>query len=76
MILAVVKDGKVLARAHSGLSHEELVRRSLGDVPEGASVVTIGKFQGEIVVKNSYSFSGNQGPASWEIVEAMRRLYK
>ena len=65
MVLAVVRNGKVLAQGSPGLSHAELVARQLGGVlPDGAEVVSIGKFGGKIVAQTSKTFSGVQMPAS------------
>ncbi|MEQ1903654.1 MAG: Ig-like domain-containing protein [Pirellulaceae bacterium] len=59
--LIVVKDGRVIARSHQGLSHQELINRQLGGVlPEGASVGTIGKLDGEIIVLPSTNFPNNR----------------
>ena len=46
------------------LSHAEFVSRTVGTLPEGAEVVTIGKYQGQVAAFNSMTFSGNQGLAA------------
>jgi RHS repeat-associated protein len=59
--LVVVKNGKVIASSHDGLSHRELIKRKLGGVlPEGASVGTVGKLDGKIVVVPSTNFPNNR----------------
>ena len=51
VVLAVVKDGKIIASGPSSLSHAELVARQLGGrLPEGARVVTVVKENGVITV--------------------------
>jgi hypothetical protein len=75
-VLAVVKEGKILAQGHAGLSHAELVRRTVGQLPEGARVVTIGKHQGQVQVLDSRTFHGNQLPAPQDVIDAMRGLFR
>ncbi len=63
--LAVVKDGKILAKTSDMLlSHKEFVARALGTLPKDAEVVTIGKFCGKVVAITSKTFHGVQVPAS------------
>lgn len=59
--IVVIKDGKVIARGHEGLSHQEMINRELGGVlPEGASVGTVGKLDGKVVVVPSTNFPNNR----------------
>lgn len=61
----MVHNGQIIAQSGDLLlSHAEFVARTLGTLPEGAEVVTIGKYQGQIVALNSMTFAGNQGLAS------------
>jgi hypothetical protein len=77
-VLAVVQEGKIIAQApiSSGLSHVEFVARTLGTLPEGAEVVTIGKFDGQIVAIASRSIAGNQLPASAAAQAAAQAVFK
>ena len=64
-VLAIVKDGRVIAQTSDVmLSHAEFVRRTVGILPSGAEVVTIGKFNGQIMALSSQTFYGNQLPSS------------
>lgn len=77
VLLAVVKDGKIIAQGSPALSHAELVARQLGGkVPEGAEVVSIMKFEGKIFVQNSQTFMGNMGNASKAAQEAANAAYR
>lgn len=76
-LLAVVKDGRIVAQtADVALSHARFVEQTLGTLPEGARVVTIGKFQGEIYAQNSRTFHGNQLPAPEHVLDAIKRIFK
>jgi hypothetical protein len=76
-VLAVIKDGKILASTRNSLlSHEVFVQRAIGALPEGAEVVTIGKLDGLITAFRSRTFHGNELPASQSAIDAARRVYK
>jgi hypothetical protein len=72
--LAVVHNGRIVAQtADVTLSHAGFVQRTLGALPDGARVVTVGRHQGQINVLNSRTFHGNQLPAPqdvWDVVRA------
>jgi RHS repeat-associated protein len=76
IMLAVVHEGRILARtADHTLSHGSFVQRSVGNLPKGARVVTIGKYEGQINVLNSRTFHGNQLPAPRDMVDLVRSIY-
>jgi hypothetical protein len=76
-VLAVVRGGSLIAKTSDiSLSHREFVQRTLGALPDGARVVTIGKHGSEIVALNSRTFHGNQLPAPQEVLDVVRTLFK
>jgi hypothetical protein len=79
-VIAVIKDGEIIASAHSGTGHPEFVQRALGytkeTLPRGLEVVTIGKLEGKLVALRSQTFHGNMLPASFAAQEAARRVYR
>ncbi|MFO0968488.1 MAG: hypothetical protein U0793_34180 [Gemmataceae bacterium] len=75
-LLAIVKDGKVIAHTRDiALSHAEFVRRTMGERPKGAWVGTIRKASGEVMPFNSRTFYGNQLPAAQDVVDAVRAMF-
>lgn len=77
MVLAVVKDGKVIAQTKNiALSHKEFVARSLGNLPKDARVITVVKDQGRLVPFNSMSVHGNQAIAPTPVVDAVNAAFK
>lgn len=74
-LLVIVQEGKVIAHTWNiALSHAEFVRRTFGELPDGAWVGTIQKADGEVTSFNSRTFFGNQLPApqeAWDAVKAM-----
>lgn len=58
------------------LSHAEFVRRSLGELPQGAWVGTIRRSAGEVVAVNSRTFYGNQLPAPANVTEVIRIAFE
>jgi hypothetical protein len=90
-VLAVIKDGKIIARAPATgtLSHEKFVVDKLGKdaivkkggsvelAPsyKGAEVVTIGKHGRDVGALRSRTFHGNELPASQAAQDAVKREY-
>jgi hypothetical protein len=75
--LAIVQDGKVIAHTWNiALSHAEFVRRSFGQLPEGAWVGTVQKGDGEVMAFNSRTFYGNQLPAPQEVWDAVKAVFQ
>ena len=76
-VLAVVKDGVILAQTGDVmLSHAEFVRRTVGTLPAGAEVVTIGKLEGQIIAIRSPTFHVRQLPASQATQQAAKAAFK
>jgi len=76
-VLAVISDGKIIAQSSNMmLSHEAFVARTVGTLPEGAEVVTIGKYNGVVTAITSKTFSGVQVPASTAAQAASRAAFK
>lgn len=75
-LLAIVQEGKVAAHTSDiALSHMEFLRRTLGELPQGAWIGTIRKARGEIMVINSRTFYGNQLPAPQAVIDAVRAVF-
>lgn len=75
--LAVVHDGRVVAQTGDiTLSHAELVRRTVGTLPEGGWVGTLRKSAGAIVAMNSRTFYGNQLPAPGAVLDVVRAAFR
>ncbi|MCI0639748.1 MAG: hypothetical protein L0Y72_18360 [Gemmataceae bacterium] len=76
-LLAIVQDGKVVFHTWDiALSHAEFVRRSVGELPEGAWVGTIRKADGVVMAFNSRTFYGNQLPAPEHVVAAVQAMFR
>jgi RHS repeat-associated protein len=75
-VLAIIKDGKVLRTGNIGLSHEVFVERTVGVLPEGAQVVTIGKSGGEVYALTSRTYSGVQTYAPQAAQDAARATFR
>ena len=76
-ILVMVKDGEVVHHSwNMGLPHAEFVKRSVGQLSEGAWVGTVSKLDGEVAAISSKHFFGYQLPAPAEVMEAVRREFE
>ena len=76
-VLVMVKDGEVIHHSwNMGLPHAEFVKRSVGQLPEGAWVGTVSKLDGEVAAISSKHFFGYQLPAPPEVAEAVRRVFE
>ena len=75
-ILVMVKDGAVLHHSwNMSLPHVEFVRRSTGELPEGAWVGTVSKLDGEIMAVTSKYFFDYQLPAPEDVDTAIRERF-
>ena len=76
-ILVMVKDGSVLHHSwNMSLPHVEFVRRTTGELPQGAWVGTVSKLDGEIMAITSKYFFDYQLPAPSDVDEAIRRSFE
>jgi hypothetical protein len=76
-LLAVVKDGKIIAQTSDMLlGHGQFVARTLGTLPQGAEVVTISKLNGQVVALSSMTFRGTQGFASEAAQAAAQAVFR
>ncbi len=76
-ILVMVKDGSLLHHSWNlSLPHVEFVRRTTGELPQGAWVGTVSKLDGEIMAVTSKYFFDYQLPAPPEVNEAIRSSFK
>ena len=75
--LVMVKDGAVIHHTWDmSLPHIEFMKRSTGELPEGAWVGTVSKIDGDVAVISSKYFFGYQMPAPLEVAEAVNRTFK
>lgn len=75
-LLASVRNETIIAHTFDvALSHAEFVKRSLGQLPEGAWVGTIRKAGRRVVAINSKTFYGNQLPAPQTVQNAVRAAF-
>ena len=75
-ILVMVKDGTVVHHSwNMSLPHVEFVRRSTGDLPDGAWVGTVSKLDGEIMAMTSKYFFDYQLPAPEDVDAAIRAMF-
>jgi hypothetical protein len=76
-ILIIVKDGKVIHHSwNMGLPHVEFVKRTTGQLPEGAWVGTVSKLDGQVAAITSKHFFGYQLPAPPDVAEAVRKTFE
>lgn len=76
-ILIMIKDGQVVHHTFNmALPHAEFVKRSTGNLPDGAWVGTASKLDGEIAAISSKHFFGYQLPAPNEVAEAVKRTFE
>ena len=75
-ILVMVKDRAVVHHSwNMSLPHVEFVRRSTGELPEGAWVGTVSKLDGEIMAMTSKYFFDYQLPAPAVVDAAIRERF-
>jgi hypothetical protein len=75
-ILVMVKNGEVIHYSpNMSLPHVEFVKRTTGQLPEGAWVGTVSKLDGEIAAITSKYFFGYQLPAPPDVAEAVRKVF-
>jgi hypothetical protein len=71
-ILVMVRDGHVVHHSwNMGLPHVEFVKRTTGDLPDGAWVGTVTKLDGEIMAMSSKYFYDVQLPAPPDVHKAI-----
>jgi hypothetical protein len=76
-ILIMVKNGEVIHFSpNMSLPHAEFVKRTTGQLPEGAWVGTASKLDGEVAAISSKHFFGYQLPAPPEVADAVRRTFE
>jgi hypothetical protein len=76
-ILVMVKDAAVVHHSwNMSLPHVEFVRRSTGQLPDGAWVGTVSKLDGEIMAMTSKYFFDYQLPAPADVHAAIRERFE
>ena len=76
-ILVMVQGGEVVHHSwNMSLPHVEFVRRSTGELPDGAWVGTVSKLDGEIMAMTSKYFFDCQLPAPPEVDAAIRERFE
>jgi hypothetical protein len=76
-ILVIVKDGRVARFSwNMALPHVEFVRRTMGELPDGAWVGTVTKLEGEVMGITSKTFYNYQLPAPPEVNAAILERFE
>lgn len=76
-MLIMVKDGAVVHfTPNMGLPHSEFVRRTTGQLPEGAWVGTVSKLGREVAAISSKHFFGYQLPGPDWVQTAVRNKFE
>jgi hypothetical protein len=76
-MLIMVKDGVVIRfTPNMSWPHSEFVKRTTGQVPEGAWVGTVSKLDGEVAAISSKHFFGYQLPGSDWVQIAVRNTFE
>ena len=76
-ILIMVKGGEVIHYSpNMSLPHVEFVKRTTGQLPEGAWVGTVSKLDGQVAAITSKHFFGYQLPAPPDVAEAVQRTFE
>jgi hypothetical protein len=76
-ILIMAKDGKIAHfNPNMSLPHVEFVRRTTGELPEGAWVGTASKLDGEIAAISSKYFFGYQLPGPDWVQKAVQDFFE
>ena len=76
-VLIMVKDGTVIHHSwNMSLPHVEFVKRSTGELPDGAWVGTVSKLDGEVAAISSKYFFGYQLPAPPEVAAAVKAAFE
>jgi len=76
-MLIMVKGGDVIHfTPNMGLPHSEFVKRTTGQLPEGAWVGTVSKLDGQVAAITSKHFFGYQLPAPPDVIDAVRNRFE
>ena len=76
-MLIMVRDGEVIHfTSNMSLPHSEFVKRTTGQLPEGAWIGSVSKLDGEIAAITSKHFFGYQLPAPLDVREAVLRRFE
>ena len=76
-MLMMAKDGKVIHfNPNMSLPHVEFVRRTTGELPEGAWVGTVSKLDGDLAAISSKYFYGYQLPGPDWVQKAVKDTFE
>jgi hypothetical protein len=76
-MLIMVRGGEVIHfTPNMSLPHSEFVKRTTGQLPEGAWVGSVSKLDGEIAAITSKFFFGYQLPAPLDVRDAVLRKFE
>lgn len=75
-LLIIVQSDRVVDYTWAMMPHIEFVRRTVGDLPDGAWVGTVSKIDGELAVITSKTFYGYQLPAPEWVAKVVRATFK
>jgi hypothetical protein len=74
--LIIVQGDRVIDYTWAMMPHIEFVKRTVGQLPEGAWVGTISKVDGEIAVISSKTFYDYQMPAPEWVTKVVRATFR
>ena len=76
-MLIMVKEGRVIHFSpNMSLPHVEFVRRTTGELPEGAWVGTVSRLEGKVAAISSKHFFGYQLPGPDWVQTAVREKFE
>lgn len=75
-LLIIVQGDRVVDYTWAMMPHIEFVKRTVGNLPEGAWVGTVSKIDGELAVITSKTFYGYQLPAPEWVAKVVRAAFK
>lgn len=76
-MLIMVKNGEVIHfTPNMSLPHSEFVKRTTGQLPDGAWVGTASKLEGQVAAISSKHFFGYQLPAPDWVLTAVRNTFE
>ncbi len=74
--LIIVQGDRIVDYTWAMMPHVEFVRRTVGQLPDGAWVGTISKINGDIAVISSKSFYGYQLPAPDWVTKTVKSAFR
>ncbi len=74
--LTIVQGDRLLEHTWAMMPHVEFVKRTVGELPDGAWVGTVSKIDGHLAVISSKTFYGYQLPAQEWVTKTVKAAFK